>query len=390
MKREANGSLLLVVIGACYLLNVGGCQSTDATGDDIAPDVHIYNENLRIGSFDSPDDALTRVQPHLIAMDSVGRLYIGQPDRGEVRIYDSDGNLVRMIGRRGAGPAEFSSMFSLGLDGGALYVANLLPARVTYFSLEGELLRTEDWNNHPSISSTPPFKVSSSHDVSFVSPLRNSGEPTPLQYLKVSSDGTIKGTLLSVPSNETRVDINMTGRAASIPQPFPDYPLLAIAPDGDRYITVERRVANSADTAVYGVIERDMAGRETFSRSYRYAPVAIHPDTIVFNRNAAIERVQPIFTNRSEAERYLRSRLIIPQFYPPVDRVSYGSDGTVWIRLRSHLTSKQIWRVLDQEGTPIREVHLPAGIEVAIAWGEEVIGTTTDDLGIPYVVRYVP
>src|SRR5271157_3291576 len=77
--------------------------------------------------------------PNSIAIDPDGLLYITDAIVPRVFVYDSDGNFVRVWGKRGDGPAMFGRPKGIAIDAdGHVYVADSLLNRLQIFSPEGK------------------------------------------------------------------------------------------------------------------------------------------------------------------------------------------------------------------------------------------------------------
>lgn len=96
---------------------------------------------VRIGALDGPN-ILVSGGPVLVSGDRQS-VYVGQRDR-VVRVFDiSSGHLVRTIGREGQGPGDFQVVSNLGWRSDTLWVSDRFLQRVSFFTREGALLRTE-------------------------------------------------------------------------------------------------------------------------------------------------------------------------------------------------------------------------------------------------------
>lgn len=68
-----------------------------------------------------------------------GRLLLAEPREGQVNVYDTDGRLERVLGRRGEGPGEFTVPISARrtMNGGVV-VADMMLARLTFLPPGGD------------------------------------------------------------------------------------------------------------------------------------------------------------------------------------------------------------------------------------------------------------
>ena len=79
--------------------------------------------------------------PNSIAVDPDGLIYVTDAIVPRVFVYDTDGNFVRVWGKRGDGPGMFARPKGIAIDAdGHVYVADALLNRVQVFSLEGKPL----------------------------------------------------------------------------------------------------------------------------------------------------------------------------------------------------------------------------------------------------------
>ena len=109
----------------------------------------VLRERLRIG--DGPSWALSEISS--ADVDADGNIYVGQPQEQHVKVFAADGSLLRTIGRRGKGPGEFSSVTAVRVLRDTLWVSDARLQRVTYFSLDGRVIRTSRW---PYLSGNTP------------------------------------------------------------------------------------------------------------------------------------------------------------------------------------------------------------------------------------------
>ncbi|MFC1514093.1 NHL repeat-containing protein [candidate division KSB1 bacterium] len=145
--------LLLVVIF------VTGCseQEKTYTVEMIDGERHVHNisplwENdpkielqfvQQIGDLEETDLNLILHDPDDIAVDSKGNIYIC--DRGNHRIqkYDTNGNYIRTIGRRGKGPNELEYPYYVQVSGqDELFISTRNGRVIKVFDLDGKYLRT--------------------------------------------------------------------------------------------------------------------------------------------------------------------------------------------------------------------------------------------------------
>jgi hypothetical protein len=82
-------------------------------------------------------------------VDAAGRIYTVDPKSVRIRIFGPDGRLVKAFGRKGQGPGEFSGPGGIvAMPDGTFIVADVLNARLSYFSPAGAPLKDTRFGTH--------------------------------------------------------------------------------------------------------------------------------------------------------------------------------------------------------------------------------------------------
>ena len=105
-------------------------------------------------------DAAVVVQP-MVTMGDGGLLVLTEPLEGQINVYDAEGRLQRVLGRKGQGPGEFQ--FPTGarlLASGEIVASDLMLQRMTFFPAAGEEGRGE-----PVVAPSPVPIVVGIHDL---------------------------------------------------------------------------------------------------------------------------------------------------------------------------------------------------------------------------------
>ena len=78
-----------------------------------------------------------------VAFDGAGTLYVFDPQNSRITVVGLDGELVREVGKKGAGPGEFQQPLRMAVaPDGTIAVADLGVAGVTLFDPQGEFIRS--------------------------------------------------------------------------------------------------------------------------------------------------------------------------------------------------------------------------------------------------------
>jgi DNA-binding beta-propeller fold protein YncE len=90
-----------------------------------------------VGEFGN--DILQR--PTGLARDAVrGRIYVADTHAHDIKEFDDDGKLLKVIGRRGEGDGEFNFPTHLAFAGDKLYVTDTLNSRIQIFDADGKMI----------------------------------------------------------------------------------------------------------------------------------------------------------------------------------------------------------------------------------------------------------
>jgi len=93
-------------------------------------------------ALDGPRGGPRFQRPTGLAIDSQGELiYVADTLRHHVLVLKFDGELVRVMGRRGIGPGEFNYPAAIALASGEIYVVDSMNFRIQVFNPEGHVLR---------------------------------------------------------------------------------------------------------------------------------------------------------------------------------------------------------------------------------------------------------
>jgi hypothetical protein len=351
-------------------------------------------ETLRIGSVDDPDQALTRVGP--LALGPQGHLYVAQPGERLVRVFDEAGRPVRTIGREGDGPGELRSLFYLGFLADTLHVTDVALRRTSFYSADGRFLRTESVTS-PAIGEeylpTPPFRFLPDGSA-VVSPMFPVGTVERHPYLRIDREGRVLDTLAWQPLEGRRLTLELERMTAAVDLPFPDAPMVVLMIERERVAEIawspEPGGGPARGTAEFGVTWTTFEGDTLAVRRYPYRPLPLDPaeEGAVLARMSTAPPLSSIYPDPDEAERVLRGMDLMPELLPPVSAAVATPAGGLWLAREADGRDTRSWLILDPEGEPRGQVELPAGLHLRVVRGAEAWGVETDELDVPYVVRY--
>lgn len=338
-----------------------------------------------------------------IAVSYRGIVAVVQHQDFNVRLFDSAGTLLTVLGRRGQAPGEFSRMFgaTVGWFGDTVWVFERSVGRMSFFGPDGKFLRVEsdaalllppsdqpDGEARDRRTSVEVMAVGGGtiRAVSFT-------PGTPMPAWLAITDAAIQrdGGLILVAADPQRKftlvlgvvrdPVECTMRSGQLFAIIPLCPkaLYAVSPDGQRVATAH---PTGRDTYRIEVVATTGDATPTII-TQRVAPVRADQaakDSI--RKSLTAGQTLPV-----DVQRWI-DELPIPDWYPPVERVLLGADGTIWAKEHQDRGLPQRWRVFNAWGRELRSVTLPGGVDVRWARLDSIWAVQEDADGAEELVRY--
>lgn len=291
-----------------------------------------------------------------VDVDASGNIYIADAAAYAIVMVDSEGKLVRTIGRKGQGPGEFQSLSALRvIAGDRLAVYDRTNRRLSTIDPEGRLVRDMSLAAHPDLFTA---QIDSRGDI-FGIELSMDGSVRAQALLKISSDGTASARLASATRRlapdgssrlfTTRLDFRLTPNDGVVWGNQADYVLLILDRDGRPKARIEKA----------------------------YEPLEV--------RDRDIEtELSRLGRPRSE-----RAKFAAPDHFPPFNMLLVADDGRIFARVRER-TPRGVqfaYDVFDGGGLYLYRMRLP-GTPVLIKAGR-LYALEEDDEGAILIKRYV-
>lgn len=320
------------------------------------------------------------IDPQSLAVDGAGRTYVADQKPAVIKVYSSDGTLVRTIGHEGGGPGEFRAPF-IAVHGGFLVVHDPRESRTSVFDTAGTFLRS--WNS--SCCFWAAIQVDTAARVSIPTIASEGRQPT-VDYVRYGLDGATLDTL-------------------AIPRgPEPEMVRLEAGSGRER-----RMMAMVAPLSRYGVMDLHPQGGAVYGFAERYELVRTArggDSTLVFGRAwtpegiadsvrlAAVERQVARFA-RDWDEATLRQAMDaadVPTEAPPYSAVSVDGTGHIWVRVGADdglLPTR--FDVFAPSGAWLGRVTMNAAIPRfgAVRWTADALyAVMEDEEGVPAIHRF--
>lgn len=387
----------IVVLAGLLGAACAGDQADRATGDAGAATAGAFRltEDLRIDGYEAD-----LVPIGGLAVDEDGVIAVLQSQDNLVRFFDAAGAPLGEVGGRGSGPGEFTGMASLGWFADTLWVFDVSQRRFTLISPERQFVRNvitptqarPDPDRNPEL---PEYRMAmpqhlyadgTTFAVVLIPVQAAAGEADAdlATFVRLASDGVIESVVLRYPRTEPGVTIrSANGGSASASMPFASRPWQHISPDGSR-ISLVHPFVEGPQAETFTVTSVSARGDTLFSRRYPFdgEPIPeIVADSVIEARARSLDERIP------ELAEAFRKEARVPPFYPPVEGIISGRDGSIWVRMRRSAEGRP-YLVLDAQGEPLGSVTLPATSDISVADLTSLWVLESDENDVESIVRY--
>ncbi len=353
---------------------------------------------IRIGSASGREDALAPIIA--LAVSPQGdRIFLLENQTRLVRIFDRRGHFIGTAGGPGGGPGEFGNPMAIGFVGDTLWVADVQTYRFSLFDEDGRLLgdfRPTILARQPG-GPAPPRPTSLLLDGTLIgqpSAMTDElldGEVEKVPILRLDRTGSVLDTLAwrSIENALLRVrspDPDRFGASYSS-QPFaPQMPVLVSGFDS----TVAQVSLDENGRAVLTATSYD--GSLRFRTDIGWGGMPLDAKRV----DEEVERLLDVFArspsfpgvSRSTLRDWTMDALYVPEQLPPVGGMIRSVEGNFWLLKNDPAgESPSTWRVLDPDGQWLRDVVIPAGINLRAVHSSDAWGVGQDALDVPFVVR---
>lgn len=373
-------STLRSIAIAAGLAAVAGCEraADGAMSYDAMPRLTLTPQaEICAGRDDAPCQF---VRADIVAAGPDGRVVVGD-GWGELREFDRDGQYVRTVGGKGAGPGEYQRLIAAGYDSaGRLTVFDQAGFRLQRFDTAGQVLEATTAHMLPRLI-----------DIGMVR-----GR---LAFFRLPGAAAIGDT---VEANAVLLDPGTGDTTAlpGVPAPaiatgdgsmFPLNPLFtasvnwrwALSPDGALHLAdgerlrIVRRDADGVPPRVLvdmAVEPRPVTAEELEAEAARLVAAGRPANTAMA---ATLRRMLDEAVAKAAKEHPLVSRLVILD------------DGTLLAREGARPSADSVrWNAFAADGTPLGHLVLPVGARVAAGRLARLLVVTPGELDVPRIVWY--
>lgn len=326
-----------------------------------------------IGALDGPPE-YTFGEVAGVTVGADGRIYVGDTQALEVRVYSPEGQFLRRFGRDGEGPGEFRNISGLARAPGGVGVLDGRLARVTVFDADGAVVRTVRIERPYLIfehGAAMAFDDRGRYYDRTLIPAQQ-GLGGQIGVVTYGPDGAVLDSAVVGSQARDQVLVERDGRAImSFPRPFSPRPWLALGTDGTIYFT---------EGDAYRIVQVSPADDtlRVIRRRLRPRPVT------EADRDSARAIIEGRY--RRAADMPAPPGIAIPDVKPVIADLTVDALGNLWVQsFPDPSWPRYEWWVHDPDGRYLGLVVTPR-MDVMEVGSDYVAGVTTDELGVQRVL----
>jgi len=322
--------------------------------------VCMIKEDLSIGKAEGQEEYMfNRIQD--IAVDDNGEIYVADSQATQIKVFDPKGKFLRIIGRKGQGPGEFTGIHSIQITvNNELMLYDDWQHRLVYFSLAGQFIRSK----HFSVS------VGTVGRLNPYSPL----------YCDSRENYYIVTSIMELPKAfKAHREILKIGADLK-------YITIARTPDHDPTKSFSRF---SLEDLYFQLMAKDYV---LLGNSKNYEAQIFNPEGKVVKKITREYDPVPVSEAEKEEEQKKESRperkIEFPRFHPPISYLAADDEGRIFVRTWEKPAKGKgyFFDVYDPEGKYI--TRIPLSFSPRVLKKGNLYAIEADEAGFQYVKRY--
>lgn len=330
-------------------------------------------EDLRIGrtTGDGPDIFGSVIS---FEVDAAGRIWALDSQSQELRVFDSHGQYVRTIGRRGGGPGEFAQALRVEIGPhGNVWVMDPSNNRLSVFDTAGVFLE-----GRPALGGFViiPWPGGFDSNGSYYAPVPLTDGEFRVGMVRFDTTFTPVDTLSPPEDPEERERFEERGESGGMMMasvPYQGSLIWRLSDAGTFWALI---------TDQYRLFELDSAGDTLRSVTRAFDPLPVTAS----DREQAREDLE-WFVNQGGSIDLSK----IPRTKPPVQSFFRDDEGDLWVEVTtSPEDQRRVFDVFGPEGRYLGAVRLPFPLSASptpILREDTLWGVSRDELDVPHIVR---
>ncbi len=255
-----------------------------------------------------------------ISTDDGGNVYVLDSRAKNVKKFDSAGKFIKVIGREGQGPGEFSSPYRLACSGDRLVVWDMMGFRFSLFTLEGDPIKSV---RHSFPEKGNPMKIRSLPSGEFVVSLEKVYfEPKKPQDFSIVLFSPEMEELNTIYTHSVWRNIWGIPNSPNIPLPFFPQVYWDLTPDGGVVIGFSEKYE-------IDIYDKEKGKLSSFARDYDPIEVTKEDKEIFFNNLVFAGSTSDGAVVKKEPPPALKEHTRFPEFKPAYSGVAVDSEGNI-------------------------------------------------------------
>ncbi len=289
----------------------------------------------------------------------------------EVRVFGLDGAHRRSFGRRGEGPGEFETLYSIAWVGDRLLALDYENARISEFSAAGDYLGQRETARGISGSGLGLYSVGAAE--AYVDHFDRADDWRHV-YAGQGPDGPTGVAIPVLPQPEGRSSVIVCDRGdvrASYLIPFAPRLIQHPGPGGSLYsaVTGDYRIVATRDADTVRVVEGQAEAAPVTDAEWERRTEAIRS----LKAEYPSAQCEPDLPGKPSAKPILKALFVAP-------------DGRLWVEVAA--AGGDRWDVFDVDGRPMARVQAPARSGIPAFGPDHVVTIRRDSLDLDYVDVY--
>lgn len=273
-------------------------------------------EQLRIGIDSFPDDVAFKYIGDFIFTKN-GNLFINDMGTHSLKMFDSQGRFIKVVGQKGAGPGDLAYPSTLGYNGENIFVWEIRNQRFSFFSEKGEYIKSVKQKKRLMVRK---IRALTNGDVIIETEKYNFGQDIGQECILslYSKDLEFKKDIYQHPVLTNKFITRPI--KTNIPQPFQPLVSWDIAKNGNIIIGFQEKY----EIGIY-----DIEGKKTASFTHEYQPVKITEkdkkeffDSITFTNGSKMSRGAP---------KHVRDNTTFPKYKPVFEHIVVDPEGNILV-----------------------------------------------------------
>jgi hypothetical protein len=288
-----------------------------------------------------------------MGVDEAGNVYLCDYKACNIKKFSSQGKFLKVIGKKGQGPAEFNSPSHMAVSGKRLFIFDIGNRRLCSLTIEGQQIKYINISTTEGLPremrALPNGDILLQREVNYY---HQKDKPQDILIQVFSPEFDLKKTLIKHPILKN-IFRNISGMFSNIIQPFSPYVYMSTTPDSKVIIGLSEDYSIQIHHPEKGLLS-------SFSHSYKPVKVT-HQDKKKFFSNLTYTTPQ----GRIEAPEEIKKLTKFPKNKPAFDSLLVDYEGNILVHpiQKTSEESPPQFDAFTSEGQFIGTVRIQQGIQ---------------------------